>query len=478
MEQILPALEKQLRRLRRHGAWLSAAYPRLASQLGAQSNVMDAQVDQLVQGVATLHARSDLALHRARWQQDEYLLQLQFPEQLRPFPACRIVPPPSDAAGMEILGAQFCPGPSAAIELDIDFSPRGGTTATTIYLEGDAAFSAALRSALLGGRGASLLAHGAMSAQCLPFWPIMPTGLDPQEAMLPRPPGAHAGLALLREYFTFPARFNLLRLELPHVVGRRCILRLPTEGRGTADACLLEALQAGHLLAGWSVVADLRPLAAAPVLLDGRQMEYLVSVPPELEILSIDRVRLDGDSCWDWGARQVGAAPPGHEWRIAFHGDAARRVGAVASIDVTCTQRRTVLGRPARGPGCRWRLNSLLALEQLPSGARALREVMATQAINCSPAAQAIIGAIHALTTRPALLQQGRAAPLHGTELRLEVDEAAFAGSGLLLFAQVMDRFFGECAHVNTFTRLVLVSSHSGEELIRCKARNAGILLE
>jgi type VI secretion system protein ImpG len=103
---------------------------------------------------------------------------------------------------------------------------------------------------------------------------------------------------------------------------------------------------------------------------------------------------------------------------------------------------------------------------------------MATQAIDNSPAKQALIGAVRALDAKSAMLRPGRAAPLLGTEIRLQVDETAFAGSGLLLFAQVMDRFFGECAHMNSFTRLVLASANSGEELMRCKARNAGTLLE
>jgi len=482
MEKILPALEVQLRRFRRHAAWLSAAHPRLARQLQGQASAPDAHVDRLVQGVAMLHARTALSLQRARWLQDEYLLQLQFPEQLRPFPACAVVPARGAADGGAIRGARYCPGQEAAIELDIESRAPQAPFATTIYIDGDAAFSAALRSALLGegcAGGATVQWQGAGEAHVLPTWPVVATGLDPEQALLPRPPGTHAGLALLREYFTFPARFNVLRLELPHSAGmQRCTLRLPALGLIGASARLLETLGSGHLRAGWAAQAGLRRIAAVPITLDGRHSEYLLSVPPELEIFCIDRVRVDGMACQDWVARHAGIAPPGHEWRIAFSGEAARRIGAVASIEVTCCQRSAVLGRPQRGPGCRWRLNSLLALEQLPPDAGALRELMATQAIGNSPAAQAIIGAVHALDARPALLHDGRAAPLCGTELRLAVDEAAFAGSGLLLFAQVMDRFFGECAHINTFTRLVVASSTSGEELIRCKARNAGLLLE
>lgn len=433
-----------------------------------------------------IHARTALSMERARWQQDEQLLELYFSEQLRPFPACRIGPAKGAGDGVAIRGARYCPGPEAAIELDIEFRYVGAPAATNIYIDGDATFSAALRSALLRqgsgtwpGGGAKVRPLGTTDARTLASWPITPTGLDPGEALLPRPAGAHAGLALLREYLTFPARFNVLRLELPQFEGVACwTLRLPASGLNTPAARLLETLRPEHLRAGWAAQAGLRRIAASPVLLDGRQSEYLLSVAPEWEIFSIDRVRVDGAECRDWTARRVEGAPSGHEWRIAFHANSAERTGAVASIEVTCCKRAAVLARVPRGPGCRWRLNSLLALEQAPLDVHALRELMATQAITNAPAAQAIMGAVSALEARPALLHLGRAAPLMGTEIFLGVDEAAFAGSGLLLFAQVMERFFGECAHIDTFTRLVLVSGRSGEELIRCKARNGAIVLE
>jgi len=449
MERILPALEGQLRRFRRSAAWLAVQHPRLAGQLGPSDGAVDAHVDRLVEGVAVLHARSELALQRGRIQQDEHLLELHYPEQLRPFPACWIGPAAPVCASVH--GARYLPGARAAIELDIDFGVPGDQP-LDIYIDGDPAFCATLRSALL--------ADGLFA----------PTGLEPEQALLPRPPGSHAGLALLREFFTFPARFNVLRLERSRFSAiQRCTVRLPAP-----DTRLLEALGPSHLRVGWTAQACLQRIAAAPILLNGRQSEYLMSIPPELEVFSIDRVFLDGAACDGSSVRRVEDGPPGHEWRIALRG----ADGAVASVELTCCRRDSVLARPARGPACRWQLNSLLALEQLPLDACALRELMATQAIGNSPAAQAIIGAVHRLEARPALLRRGCAVPMMGSELHLQVDENAFAGCGLLLFAQVMDRFFGECAQMNTFTRLVLASANTGEELIRCKARNAGTLLE
>ncbi|WP_156397882.1 MULTISPECIES: type VI secretion system baseplate subunit TssF [unclassified Duganella] len=473
MEKILPALEQQLRRFRANAAGMAERHPGLARQLGAGDWPPDAHVDRLVQGVATLHARTALALQRARCQQDEHLLELHFAEQLRPFPECRVGP----EAHAAILTAQYCPGTPASIEFAVDTGARRANT-VDIFIDGDAAFSAALRSAMLdeagGTRAAAFCADGEGEWRSLGRWPLAPTGLDPAQALLPRAPGAHAGLALLREYFNFPSRFNVLRLDLsPFAGARRGQLKLPVRA-----ASLLQTLQASHLRAGWAARPCLQRIAAAPVRIDGRQSEYVVSISPEVEIFSIDRVHVGGAEDLGWSARRVEGAPAGHEWRIAFHGAHAWPAGTVASIDVTCCERGKVLARPARGAGCRWQLNSLLALDHLPLDAVALRELMATQAIDNSPASRTIINAVRKLHARTVLLRPGRATALAGTEIRLQVDAAAFAGCGLLLFGQVMDRFFGECAHMNTFTRLVLASADTGEELMRCKARNAGTLLE
>ncbi|MGP1665833.1 MAG: type VI secretion system baseplate subunit TssF, partial [Rhodanobacter sp.] len=59
-----------------------------------------------------------------------------------------------------------------------------------------------------------------------------------------------------------------------------------------------------------------------------------------------------------------------------------------------------------------------------------------------------------------------------GTEIRLGIDEDHFVGHGIHAFASVLDHFFGLYVNANSFTQLVLLSSRSGEELIRCPARS------
>jgi type VI secretion system protein ImpG len=59
----------------------------------------------------------------------------------------------------------------------------------------------------------------------------------------------------------------------------------------------------------------------------------------------------------------------------------------------------------------------------------------------------------------------------------LGVDEAAFVGTGLATFTRVLDRFFALYVHANSFTQLTLLSSHSGEVLIRCEPRSGESIL-
>ena len=64
------------------------------------------------------------------------------------------------------------------------------------------------------------------------------------------------------------------------------------------------------------------------------------------------------------------------------------------------------------------------------------------------------------------------AALMPGIEVRLTVDEDAFVGAGVHLFAQVLDHFFGLYSQINVFSQLVVLSKRSGEEIVRCKPRS------
>ena len=60
-----------------------------------------------------------------------------------------------------------------------------------------------------------------------------------------------------------------------------------------------------------------------------------------------------------------------------------------------------------------------------------------------------------------------------GIGIRMTVDEEAFAGTSIAVFAQVLERYFAMNAQLNCYTRLTLVSGQTGQEIIRCQPRTA-----
>lgn len=221
-----------------------------------------------------------------------------------------------------------------------------------------------------------------------------------------------------------------------------------------------------------------------------------------------------------WFARRDDRAVQRHRMKIGFtegsYGDAGILACAdeqsVASIDLTCTNgahaSSTSVGAPGgdlvsetatgglllrllRKPtpphrfpssgGAHWRLVAQLALNHRSLGdLDAFREVLTLYDVSRSNATQRQIAGVMALETlsSTAWMKSPIGTTLvHGTEVRMTVDEEAFAGASLVVFAEVVNRFFGLYVHVNSFTRLVVRSSQSDRELLRCAPRNGSLTL-
>ncbi|UGQ48420.1 type VI secretion system baseplate subunit TssF [Massilia endophytica] len=422
-----------------------------------------------------------------------------------------------------ISSAQFLDG---AIRIGIDGGGQPLPSTLRIFLDGEPAFCAALRdSLLLRVSQAVLSAEGRESL--LDRTPVRAVGFDAPDALLPQGPRQHEGCRIVSEFFGFPEKFNFLDLDLSAAAGAQeatLDLRLDGAGAGTLLARMLWPLGAEHLLTRCAPVVNLFPMAATPFLVDHGRSHYQVMVnaarPEDFEIYSIDRVRLGPEEYHPfytrrhdepggryWLERRDPArarATPGYEVSIAFSREPEQR--AVATIGLTCSNRDVArslrpgaaLGGAARGvllrqptmphrtpqaAGSHWRLVSHLSLATrslVREGLEPFLEMLALYDVARSPSSQRQIGAIRALEHRPAVVtlrDRHGTAELHGVEVRLHVDEAALAGCGLHLFAEVMDRFLGLYVHLNSFTRLVLVSAASGEELLRCQPRNGKLQL-
>lgn len=157
--------------------------------------------------------------------------------------------------------------------------------------------------------------------------------------------------------------------------------------------------------------------------------------------------------------------------------------GAAQGTAIRFLRRPTRPHRLANGQGAHWRLISHLTLNHhslAMEGADGLREMLALYDFTGSAVSRrqiaGIVGLEHAETT--AWLRHKRGASLaHGTEVRLTIDEEAFVGAGLHLFAQVIDQFFALYVQMNSFIELVILSHQSGEELFRCTPRSGSMPL-
>jgi type VI secretion system protein ImpG len=209
----------------------------------------------------------------------------------------------------------------------------------------------------------------------------------------------------------------------------------------------------------------------------------------------------------------VAAVSPGHEMRIALI-DADFRTtqtaGTTLSTMLTCTNRdlpaqlhygdpqgdlRTdelsgvapirMLRKPSpswrfgTAKGAHWRLISHLALNHanlsMP-GLPDFRKMLALYDLPRSPGTQRLIAGIVGLE-HGAVRAWVKSAPIAtlmpGIGIRLVVDEDAFAGSSLYVFARVLDHYFAVNAQLNCFTRLQVVSSLTGQEILACEPRHS-----
>lgn len=144
---------------------------------------------------------------------------------------------------------------------------------------------------------------------------------------------------------------------------------------------------------------------------------------------------------------------------------------------VRLLRRPTPSYRFPNGRGAQWRFISQLSLNHFSldsKGLDALKEILALYDITGSGTNRHQIEGLHSISYSSTVTRiTGNPYPVmvRGVEVRLTVDETHYAGIGLFMFAQILDRFFGLYVHTNSFTRLTVVSQQTGQELIKCLPR-------
>lgn len=152
--------------------------------------------------------------------------------------------------------------------------------------------------------------------------------------------------------------------------------------------------------------------------------------------------------------------------------------GGGPARSITLLRKPTRSHRIERGKGMLWRLVSQLSLNHLSlsgGGIDALRELLRLYDLPHSASNRRQIDGLSGIEFLPDtawIPGEPFATFVRGTLVRMTVDESSFVGSGLGLFASVMDRFFGLYVHVNSYAKLQVLSARTGEVLISCPPRH------
>lgn len=120
-----------------------------------------------------------------------------------------------------------------------------------------------------------------------------------------------------------------------------------------------------------------------------------------------------------------------------------------------------------------WRLVNFLTLNHLglkdrsaKDPAAGLRELLSLFADLSDAVTERQVRGLTGVASRPvtrSIRRETGYVAARGTEVTLTFDERAFEGSGIMLLGAVLDRFFADYAHINSFTELVVVSDQRGE---------------
>lgn len=153
------------------------------------------------------------------------------------------------------------------------------------------------------------------------------------------------------------------------------------------------------------------------------------------------------------------------------------------SFPIRLLRRPTQTYRQSTGANQQWGLIAHLALNHrslTQEGLPALAAMLRLYARADSVVAERQIAGIAALSHRPAtawVRHDCGAAYLRGVEVRVWLDQEAYAGTGIHAFVQLLDHVFGLHVHLNSFTQLVVLSHPDGKELLRCLPRNGALTL-
>jgi len=147
--------------------------------------------------------------------------------------------------------------------------------------------------------------------------------------------------------------------------------------------------------------------------------------------------------------------------------------------EIRCLTAPTPTRRATQGQASRWRIVSHLALghESIQNGAEFLREILQLYNFNDSAETRAMIEGVLDIRSRRVVRRLGhgeRGGIAKGVEVTITLDEDRFSGSGLFLFATVLEEFLSLYCTINSFTQLVVRTKQRRDVLRRWPPRSGG----
>ena len=160
--------------------------------------------------------------------------------------------------------------------------------------------------------------------------------------------------------------------------------------------------------------------------------------------------------------------------------------GAAPLSRVRCLKKPSPTLRLPMRRGAQWRLISHLSLNHLSlvegeNALDSLKEILSLYDFSDSSATRKQIRGITGVSSRRVVRQVGQrigAGFVRGLETRVEFDEENFVGSGIFLFACVLERFLGLYASVNSFSQMVAATQQREGYLKRWPARTGEAIVQ
>lgn len=146
---------------------------------------------------------------------------------------------------------------------------------------------------------------------------------------------------------------------------------------------------------------------------------------------------------------------------------------------IQCLMKPTPTRRPALGGALQWRLISHLSLNYLSlveDGGTALKEILKLYDFENSAVTRQQINGIVGVSSRPVARRIGESF-VRGVDVTIEFDENKFVGTGLFLFASVIERFLGQYVSINSFCQLTARTNQRKDPLRKWAPRNGNRVL-